>query len=104
MMIDREHSLQADTSDLISSALLALRHISEIAGALVALSSEWRRDEVMRKGMVDTLGDYDMRPCVSRTPTDLARDRATGNPFEAFTERRARGVSVWLAKNLQVKQ
>ena len=104
MMIDGELAIQTDTSDFISAALLALRRIIETTGALVVLSSEWRRDEVMRKGMDDTWGDYDMRPCVSWTPTDLARDRGTDNPFEAFTERRARGISGWLAKNPQVKQ
>merc|ERR1712190_115347 len=104
MMVDGEYALRAETSDFISGALLALRHIVENTGALIVLSSEWRRDLPMREGVDNILAEYDMRPCVSWTPTDLERDMGTENPFKAFTERRAREISKWLSTNPQVRQ
>jgi len=104
MMVDGEWALRAETADFISGALLAVRHIVEQTGALIVLSSEWRRDAPMREGVDSILGEYDMRPCSTWTPTDLARDMGTENPFKAFTERRAREISTWLSTNPQVKQ
>lgn len=104
MMVDGEWALRAETADFISAALLSVRHIVEQTGASVVLSSEWRRDLPMREGVDSALAEYDMRPCVSWTPTDLARDMGSDNPFKAFTERRAREISTWLSTNPQVKQ
>jgi len=104
MMIDGEFALQADTSDFMASALLALRHVIENTGAVCVLSSEWRRDEVMRKGVNDILREYEMPPCITWTPTDLPRDMGTDNPFQAFTERRAREISAWMNKNSAMVQ
>jgi len=104
MMVDGEWALRAETADFISGALLALRHIVETTGAIIVLSSEWRRDQPMRDGVDNILTEYEMRPCATWTPTDLARDMGTENPFKAFTERRAREISQWLSTNPQVKQ
>eukprot|EP00440_Ansanella_granifera_P042130 gb/GFBE01045670.1/.p1 GENE.gb/GFBE01045670.1/~~gb/GFBE01045670.1/.p1 ORF type:complete len:329 (+),score=71.42 gb/GFBE01045670.1/:1-987(+) len=104
MMVDGEWALRAETADFISSSLLAVRHIIEQTGALIVLSSEWRRDQPMREGVDSILQEYEMRPCATWTPTDLARDMGTENPFKAFTERRAREISQWLSNNPQVKQ
>jgi len=104
MMVDGEWALRAETADFISSALLAVRHIVENTGAIIVLSSEWRRDAPMREGVDNILQEYEMRPCATWTPTDLARDMGTENPFKAFTERRAREISQWLSTNPQVKQ
>ncbi|CAJ1362277.1 unnamed protein product [Effrenium voratum] len=104
MMVDGEWALRAETADFISGALLALRHIVETTGAIIVLSSEWRRDQPMRDGVDAILAEYEMRPCATWTPTDLQRDMGTENPFKAFTERRAREISQWLNTNPQVKQ
>merc|ERR1712039_30737 len=104
MMVDGEYALRAETSDFISGALLALRHIVENTGAIIVLSSEWRRDLPMREGVDNALSDYEMRPCATWTPTDLDRDMGTENPFAAFTERRAREISKFVTTNPQVKQ
>mmetsp|Transcript_37829 Transcript_37829/g.81301 ORF Transcript_37829/g.81301 Transcript_37829/m.81301 type:complete len:324 (-) Transcript_37829:123-1094(-) len=104
MMVDGEWALRAETADFISGALLALRHIVETTGAIIVLSSEWRRDQPMRDGVDAILTEYEMRPCATWTPTDLQRDMGTENPFKAFTERRAREISQWLSTNPQVKQ
>lgn len=104
MMVDGEWALRAETADFISSSLLALRHIVENTGALLVLSSEWRRDQPMREGVDNILQEYGMRPCATWTPTDLLRDLGTKNPFLAFTERRAREVSQWVTSNPQVRQ
>lgn len=104
MMVDGEWALRAETADFMSGALLALRHIIEVTGATLVLSSEWRRDLPMREGVDSILGEYEMRPCATWTPTDLQRDMGTENPFRAFTERRAREISQWLSTNPQVRQ
>mmetsp|Transcript_45575 Transcript_45575/g.114877 ORF Transcript_45575/g.114877 Transcript_45575/m.114877 type:complete len:318 (+) Transcript_45575:113-1066(+) len=104
MMVDGEWALRAETADFISSSLLALRHIVEQTGAIIVLSSEWRRDQPMREGVDNILIEYEMRPCATWTPTDLQRDMGTENPFKAFTERRAREISQWLSHNPQVRQ
>eukprot|EP00747_Dinoflagellata_sp_TGD_P178594 gnl/TRDRNA2_/TRDRNA2_27789_c0_seq1.p1 gnl/TRDRNA2_/TRDRNA2_27789_c0~~gnl/TRDRNA2_/TRDRNA2_27789_c0_seq1.p1 ORF type:complete len:324 (-),score=62.31 gnl/TRDRNA2_/TRDRNA2_27789_c0_seq1:136-1035(-) len=104
MMVDGEFALKADTSDFIASSMLALRHIVESTGAVTVLSSEWRRDEVMREGVDKILTDYEMPKCITWTPTDLARDLGTEDPFQAFAERRAREISTWLRKNPHVVQ
>uniref|UniRef100_A0A6V0E682 FCP1 homology domain-containing protein n=1 Tax=Zooxanthella nutricula TaxID=1333877 RepID=A0A6V0E682_9DINO len=104
MMVDGEWALRAETADFISSSLLSLRHIVENTGAIIVLSSEWRRDQPMREGVDNILMEYEMRPCATWTPTDLQRDMGTENPFKAFTERRAREISQWLSQNPQVKQ
>lgn len=104
MMVDGEWALRAETADFISGSLLALRHIVECTGAIIVLSSEWRRDQPMREGVDNILLEYEMKPCATWTPTDLERDMGTENPFKAFTERRAREISKWLESNPQVKQ
>lgn len=104
MMVDGEWALRAETADFISSSLLALRHIVENTGAIIVLSSEWRRDQPMRDGVDNILVEYEMRPCATWTPTNLQRDTGTENPFKAFTERRAREISQWLSTNPQVRQ
>jgi len=103
MMVDGEWALRAETADFISGALLALRHIVEATGAVIVLSSEWRRDQPMREGVDNILAEYEMRPCATWTPTDLQRDLGT-DPFKAFAERRAREISKWLSTNPQVRQ
>jgi len=104
MMVDGEWALKSETADFISGAMIALRHIVEHTGAIIVLSSEWRRDEPMREGVNSILRDYEMPEMVSWTPTDLQRDMGTENPFLAFTERRAREISAWLNKNPQIRQ
>merc|ERR1719217_465587 len=63
MMVDGEWALKSETADFISGAMLALRHIVESTGAMIVLSSEWRRDAPMREGVDNILKDYEMRPC-----------------------------------------
>lgn len=104
MMVDGEWALKSETADFISGAMLALRHIILETGAIIVLSSEWRRDAPMREGVDSILKDYEMPVCASWTPTDLQRDMGTENPFQAFTERRAREISMWVQKNPQVRQ
>jgi len=103
MMVDGEWALRAETADFISGSLLALRYIIENTGAIIVLSSEWRRNQEMRDGVDNILAEYEMRPCATWTPTTLERDMGT-DPFRAFTERRAREISQWLSGNSQVRQ
>lgn len=104
MMVDGEWALRSETADFISAAMLALRYVVEQTGAIIVLSSEWRRDQPMRDGVDNILGEYELPSISSWTPTDLQRDMGTENPFQAFTERRAREISQWVNKNPQVRQ
>lgn len=104
MMVDGEWALRAETADFISGSLLALRYIVENTGAIMVLSSEWRRNQAMRDGVDNILAEYEMRPCATWTPTTLERDMVGQDPFRAFTERRAREISQWLQGNTQIKQ
>lgn len=104
MMVDGELALRAETADFISTAMLALRHIVEKTGAVIVLSSEWRRDAPMREGVDNILKEYELPPCVSWTPTDLAREMGTADPFKAFAERRAREISQYVSSNAHIKQ
>lgn len=104
MMVDGEWALRAETADFISNAMLSVRHVIEQTGAILVLSSEWRRNAPMREGVNKILKEYETPPCQSWTPTDLDRDMGTENPFRAFAERRAREISMFVTKNPQVKQ
>lgn len=102
IMVDGELTLEADTSDFMASAMLALRHVVQHTGAVLVLSSEWRRNAPMRAGVNGILAEYEMPGCVTWTPTDLERELGTDDPFQTFVERRAREISLWLRGNPQV--
>merc|ERR1719161_1948323 len=89
MMVDGEFVLRADTSDLLSSAMMALRHIVQHTGAQIVLSSEWRRESVMREAVDAILREHKMPACISWTRTDLERKMGTEDPYQMFLERRA---------------
>jgi len=46
---------RTDTSDFFPSAVKALRHIVERTGAIIVLSSEWRRNEGLRSALTEIL-------------------------------------------------
>lgn len=86
----------ADTSDFFPSAMQALRHIIERTGAIIVLSSEWRRSEALRDAVDEVLEANRLRPIYSVTPVDAAPLATGGDPVRAFSERRAREVANWL--------
>mmetsp|Transcript_88317 Transcript_88317/g.152915 ORF Transcript_88317/g.152915 Transcript_88317/m.152915 type:complete len:665 (-) Transcript_88317:47-2041(-) len=86
----------ADTSDFFPSAMQALRHIVERTGAIIVLSSEWRRSEALRDAVDEVLEANRLRPIYSVTPVDSDKLSSGGDPVRSFSERRAREVSNWL--------
>merc|ERR1719310_377177 len=60
-----------DTSDFFPSAMKALRHIIERTGAIIVLSSEWRRNEALRDSIDEVLEANRIRPTYAWTPVDV---------------------------------
>merc|ERR1719310_182541 len=46
--IDGVHAVKADTSDFFKTALEALRFVVVKTGAIIVMSSEWRRDDTLK--------------------------------------------------------
>lgn len=101
---DGEAAITCDTSDFIQAALEALRHIVVSTGALLVLSSEWRRSQVMREGLDAILTENHMHTCVGATTTAIDRELGSGDPLTAFRKRRVKELDDWLNKNPQIKQ
>lgn len=100
LSVDGAQSAQPDTSDFFPSAMRALRHIIERTGAVIVLSSEWRRSEVMRDAVDDVLEANRLRPCHSLTRADLEREPANqADPLRSFADRRAREITAWLREH-----
>jgi len=92
---DGESAARVDTSDFFASALKALRHIIERTGAVVVLSSEWRRSEAMFNTLTEVFEKNRMRGAAASTITTLDLEPGA-DPVKSFAERRAREVSTWL--------
>merc|ERR1719160_449123 len=97
--IDGGTAIKADTSDFFAGAMQALRHVIERTGAVVVLSSEWRRDETLREAINKMLVSNGMRPVHSCTTVALERDMTTSDVLKSFAERRAREISEWLSRH-----
>merc|ERR1711988_1259429 len=92
-----KESTDLDTSDFFPSAMQALRHIVERTGAVIVLSSEWRRSEASRQALDDVLEAHRLRPCFAATTAkdDAASKESAGDPVRSFAERRAREISAY---------
>jgi len=91
--------VQPDTSDFFPSAMRALRHIVERTGAVIVLSSEWRRSEALLQAVDGILQAQRLRPCIGTTVSDAEKELGTADPVRAFAERRAREISAWLREH-----
>mmetsp|Transcript_23678 Transcript_23678/g.55228 ORF Transcript_23678/g.55228 Transcript_23678/m.55228 type:complete len:633 (-) Transcript_23678:82-1980(-) len=90
-----------DTSDFFPSAITALRHIIERTGAVIVLSSEWRRNDALLEAIDQVLERNKMRGCVSITPATEKEPKEAGSadPVRTFAERRAREISAWMREH-----
>jgi len=95
LSVDGDAATRIDTSDFFPSAVKALRHIIERTGAIVVLSSEWRRSEALCSALTDIFDKNRMRQWASVTTTDLEIESGP-DPVKSFAERRAREVTKWL--------
>lgn len=96
LWVDGAQAVHPDTSDFFPSAMKALRHIIERTGAIIVLSSEWRRNETMQAAVDHKLAEYRLRACSSITRVDLDRELGSGDPVRSFAARRACEISSWL--------
>mmetsp|Transcript_127 Transcript_127/g.345 ORF Transcript_127/g.345 Transcript_127/m.345 type:complete len:635 (-) Transcript_127:151-2055(-) len=95
-------TVNPDTTDFFPAAMAALRHIIERTGAVIVLSSEWRRTEPLQDAVDQVLERHRLRPCYSATTTKVAESKDTsGDPVRTFAERRAREISAWLRQHDQ---
>jgi len=95
LSIDGDAAVRVDTSDFFPSAMKALRHIIERTGAVVVLSSEWRRSDALRLALTDIFEKNRMRLWAFVTTTALELEPGP-DPVRQFAERRAREVTQWL--------
>ena len=89
-------------SDFPSGAVNALRLIVESTGAVIVLSSEWRRHATLRDGVETKLKSEGMSlHDATRTDLDLRTfmtdaDGSEGGMRNAFAERRVREIGAYL--------
>lgn len=93
------HAVKADTSDFFAGAMQALRYIVERTGALIVLSSEWRRDENLTQAVNGMLNKHGMRNAHDATTVLLDRELGTNDVIKSFCERRAREITDWLQRH-----
>jgi len=98
LSVDGDAAARVDTSDFFPSALKALRHILERTGAVVVLSSEWRRSEALCATLTEIFEKNGMRAWASATTTSLELEPGP-DPVRSFAERRAREVTKWLGEH-----
>jgi len=98
LSVDAEATSRVDTSDFFPSAVKALRHILEKTGAVVVLSSEWRRSEALCNALGDTFEKHRLRPWAAATTTSLELEPGP-DPVRQFADRRAREINQWLQEH-----
>jgi len=97
-VVEADSATRVDTSDFFPSAVKALRHIMERTGAILVLSSEWRRSEALSSSLSEFFEKNRMRAYSSITSTKLKLD-SSPDPLRSFADRRAREISQWLSEN-----
>lgn len=86
---------RVDTSDFFPSAMKSLRHIIERTGAVIVLSSEWRRGEALCVALGEVFEKNRLRPWASATTSKLELEPGS-DPVRQFADRRAREIAAWL--------
>eukprot|EP00747_Dinoflagellata_sp_TGD_P167755 gnl/TRDRNA2_/TRDRNA2_192790_c0_seq1.p1 gnl/TRDRNA2_/TRDRNA2_192790_c0~~gnl/TRDRNA2_/TRDRNA2_192790_c0_seq1.p1 ORF type:complete len:628 (-),score=172.71 gnl/TRDRNA2_/TRDRNA2_192790_c0_seq1:59-1942(-) len=95
-ILDVEAAQKPDTSDWFTSAIAALRHIVERTGAIIVLSSEWRRNKAMHKAVDDILTVNRLRTTSTGTPQLQDKALKNGDAVRIFAEKRTREITQWL--------
>mmetsp|Transcript_63591 Transcript_63591/g.113161 ORF Transcript_63591/g.113161 Transcript_63591/m.113161 type:complete len:271 (+) Transcript_63591:50-862(+) len=96
----------AREADFNRGALENLRKVVEQTGAVLVLSSEWRRKEEMRDNINRTLIAQDMPGCVDFTPVFAPSPELIKQKLDQaiiWAERRGREISSWLKQHKEVK-
>mmetsp|Transcript_17220 Transcript_17220/g.37070 ORF Transcript_17220/g.37070 Transcript_17220/m.37070 type:complete len:281 (+) Transcript_17220:205-1047(+) len=91
-------------SDFAMSALGRLRSIVQQTGAIIVLSSEWRRTEQLRSSISAVLRSHDIPVFKEWTPIlQPKRELQLKDLVIGWCERRAREMGEWLKKHPEVK-
>lgn len=90
-------------SDFSTTALGSLRWIIQQTGAMVVLSSEWRRTESLKSSIAAVLKSQDIPVFRDVTPLFSPKpDLQKAHPIIAWCERRAREITKWLKDHPEV--
>jgi len=89
--------------DFWPTAMRALRHVAMKTGARLVLSSDWRKESVLKEGIDRAMEEYRMPPIYGETP-DL--DKITTGVIKAlhssFREKRCKEIRKWLRQHPKV--
>lgn len=89
--------------DFWPTAMRALRFIVQKTGARIVLSSDWRKEEVLRKGIASSFEEYRMPPLYSQTPDlDFAAPGVIKALHSSFREKRCKEIRKWLRQHPNV--
>mmetsp|Transcript_69409 Transcript_69409/g.196683 ORF Transcript_69409/g.196683 Transcript_69409/m.196683 type:complete len:212 (-) Transcript_69409:66-701(-) len=103
IMMDGENVPLVDgDTEFIPSAMASLRMILEATGAILVLSSEWRRHPTLREGVNANLRQKGLPMLTDDTP--LIDRELTGNPLRSFAIRRAREMGMYLRSHPDIRQ
>jgi len=98
ILAEGKEAVNPDTSDFFPSAMKALRHIIERTGAIIVLSSEWRRSEALREAIDEVLEAHRIRASYGATAVDVDEVKMS-DPVRSFADRRAREVTAYLREH-----
>merc|ERR1719482_2361898 len=98
ILAEGKEAVNPDTSDFFPSAMKALRHIMERTGAVIVLSSEWRRSEALRDSIDEVLEAHRIRASYGATAVDVDEVKMS-DPVRSFADRRAREVTAYLREH-----
>merc|ERR1712129_398465 len=95
-------------------AVRALKYIVHRTGAIIVLSSEWRRNALLREEVATSIRSVGMSPMNGSTivlePREDVRVGTAANPDKEATlrlgwiERRSREISAWLKDHPEVER
>lgn len=90
-------------SDFSTTALGSLRWIVQQTGAIIVLSSEWRRTDPLKSSIATVLKSQDIPVFRDCTPLLTPKpDLQKAHPIIAWCERRAREITKWLKDHPEV--
>lgn len=90
-------------TDFSIAALGSLRDIVRRTGAIIVLSSEWRRGEELRSSIAAVMKSFGVPPFRETTPLLEPRgELQRASPLLAWCERRSREIGKWLKEHPEV--
>lgn len=83
--------------DFWPQALRSLRHVVARTGARIVLSSDWRKEDVLKQGVCNQLEEYRIPPLYGCTPDlDKASAGVVKTLHSSFREKRCKEIRRWI--------